>query len=200
MSTLRKKVFSRASVKCFSFYDSNYSDLLVFGNAPFGEIKDQCLRMRPFQKTIAMEVLSLCVPYIKRYFQKHQWSPFFFIAEINLYGSFEFVCTLHKRVFEKLFFLSLKQIRFYGFLECSFWRDQRSRFENDTFLKKLAMKVLGMCPRYVKRYFKSTSEVVLSLWLKLPRFCCLRECGFWWDQRLQFEKEVFFKKNLVLKF
>ena len=72
MSTLRKKVFSRASVKCFSFYDSNYSDLLVFGNAPFGEIKDQCLRMRPFQKTIAMEVLSLCVPYIKMYFQKHQ--------------------------------------------------------------------------------------------------------------------------------
>ena len=43
MRTLRKKVFSRAPVKCFSLYGSNYSDSVVFGNASFGEIKNHSL-------------------------------------------------------------------------------------------------------------------------------------------------------------
>ena len=41
VSILRKKVFSGAPMKCFSLYDSNESDSLVFGNAAFGDIKDE---------------------------------------------------------------------------------------------------------------------------------------------------------------
>ena len=48
MSTLHKKVFLGAPVKCFSFYDSNKSDSFVFKNATFREIKDYSLRTTPF--------------------------------------------------------------------------------------------------------------------------------------------------------
>ena len=50
VSTLRKKVFSEAPVKCFSLYVSNNSDSVVFDNATFGEIKDNNWRTTPFQK------------------------------------------------------------------------------------------------------------------------------------------------------
>ena len=72
MSTLHKKVFLGAPVKCFSFHGSNKSDSVVFKNAAFREIEDHSLRTTPFQKNLAMEVLGLCLPYIKSYFQEHQ--------------------------------------------------------------------------------------------------------------------------------
>ena len=50
MSTVRKKVFSGAPVKCFSLYSSNNSDCVVFENHAFGEIKDGSLKTTPFQK------------------------------------------------------------------------------------------------------------------------------------------------------
>ena len=61
VSTLCKKVFSRAPVKCFSLYGLNNSDSLVFGNATFGEIKNHSLRTRRFQKIFAMNVLGICL-------------------------------------------------------------------------------------------------------------------------------------------
>ena len=72
VSTLCKKVFSRAPVKCFSLYGLNNSDSLVFGNATFGEIKNHSLRTRRFQKKFAMNVLGICLSYLKRHFQEHQ--------------------------------------------------------------------------------------------------------------------------------
>ena len=72
MSTLRKKVFTRALVKCFSFYGSNYSDSLVFGNVVFGQSKITVLERHFFKKKVSMEVLRLCLLYGKRYFQEHQ--------------------------------------------------------------------------------------------------------------------------------
>ena len=50
-STLHKKVFSGAPVKCVLIYGSNNSDSVVFRNA-FREIKDHSLRMTPFQNKI----------------------------------------------------------------------------------------------------------------------------------------------------
>ena len=82
MSALRKKVFSGAPVKSVSLYGSNNSDSVIFGNDASGEIKDHSLRMTPFQKKkFAMEVLSLCLPSVKRYFEEHQLSVFFFITQ-----------------------------------------------------------------------------------------------------------------------
>ena len=48
LCTLRKKVFSRVPVKCFSLYSSNTSDSVVFGNADFSEIKDRSWRTIDF--------------------------------------------------------------------------------------------------------------------------------------------------------
>ena len=112
VSTFHKKVFSGAQVKCLFLYGSNNSDCAIFGNAAFGEINDRSLRTTPFQtkichgscefvSTLHKEVfsgapvkwlflyglnkkfLSLCLPYVKRYFQEHQLSAFFFMAQIT---------------------------------------------------------------------------------------------------------------------
>ena len=56
---------------CF-LYESNNTDSVVFENDGFAEIKDHSLRTTAFQKKIAMEVLGLYLPYVKRYFQEHQ--------------------------------------------------------------------------------------------------------------------------------
>ena len=61
MPTLRKKVFSRARVKCFSLYGSNKSYSFVFGNAASGEIKDNSLRMTPSPKTFFRRKFWVCV-------------------------------------------------------------------------------------------------------------------------------------------
>ena len=82
VSTLCEKVFSRAPVKCFSLYGLNNSDSLVFGNATFGEIKNHNLKTRRFQKIFAMKVLGICLSYLKRYFQEHQWSAFLLMVHI----------------------------------------------------------------------------------------------------------------------
>ena len=51
----------------------NNSVSAVFGNAGFGEIKDHILRATAFlKKFFAMEVLGICLPHVKRYFQEHQ--------------------------------------------------------------------------------------------------------------------------------
>ena len=113
-------------MKCFSHYGSNNSNSAVFGNAILGETKDHNLRTTPFPKRISMEVSSLCLPYVKRYFQEHQLSESFFMAQItqillfsvirtskrsritvwelhlfkikSCYGSFGFVSILRKKV------------------------------------------------------------------------------------------------------
>ena len=69
VSTLRKKVFSGEPVKCFLLYGSNNTYSVAFGNATFGEIKDHSLKTTPIQnKSFAMEVLGMCLPYVERYF------------------------------------------------------------------------------------------------------------------------------------
>ena len=51
VSTLRKKVFSGAPVKCVFLYGSKNSDSVVFKNVGFAENKDHSLRRIPSQKT-----------------------------------------------------------------------------------------------------------------------------------------------------
>ena len=96
VSTLRKKVFSEAPMKCFFLYGSNNSDFVVFVNTALGEIKDHSLTMTPFEKKFAMEVLSLCLPYVKRYFQEHQLSVFFFMNQITQILLFSIMTVLQK--------------------------------------------------------------------------------------------------------
>ena len=70
VSSLRKKIFLVAPVKCFFLYGSNNSDCVVFGNTIFRKIKDNSLRTTPFQKKFSsMEGWDMCLPYVKRYFR-----------------------------------------------------------------------------------------------------------------------------------
>ena len=81
---LHKRVFSRAPVKCFSLYSSNDLDSAVFRNAAFGEIKDHRLKKTTIQKKkMLFEVLGMCLPYIKRYFQEQKRSAFLFMAQMT---------------------------------------------------------------------------------------------------------------------
>ena len=62
-------------MNCFSLYGSNNSGSIVFENGGFGEIKDHSLKTTSLQKKkqekekTAMEVLRLCLPDVKSYFQ-----------------------------------------------------------------------------------------------------------------------------------
>ena len=84
LSTLCKKVFSGATVKVIFVCASNNSDSVVFWNTALGDIKDHSLIMTRFEKKkIAVKVLGLCLLYIKRYFLEHQFSGFFFMAQVT---------------------------------------------------------------------------------------------------------------------
>ena len=109
VATLRKKVFWRPPVKCFSLFGSNNSDSFPFENAAFGDTKDHTLRIALLQQRISMKVLRLYLPYVKG------------------------ICTRTSKV---LFSFRLKLLRFSSFQECCFWRGDRSQFENDTFSEK----------------------------------------------------------------
>ena len=64
LPTLRQKVSSRAPVKRFSLYGSNYSDSLVFGNVVLQRSKITVSEQDLFnKKTIAMEALGMCLSY-----------------------------------------------------------------------------------------------------------------------------------------
>ena len=82
VSSLSKKIFFRAPVKCFSLYGSNYSDSGPFKNVAFGDIQDHSLKKAHFKKKIAVEVSTMCLPSVKRYFHECQWSAFLFLAQI----------------------------------------------------------------------------------------------------------------------
>ena len=109
VTTLRKKVFWRPPVKCFSLFGSNNSDSFPFENAAFGDTKDHTLRIALLQQRISMKVLRLYLPYVKG------------------------ICTRTSKV---LFSFRLKLLRFSSFQECRFWRGDRSQFENDAFSEK----------------------------------------------------------------
>ena len=59
------------------------TEILLFLGMPLLErSKITVWERHVFKKKIAMELLSLCLPYVKRYFREHQLSAFFFMAQI----------------------------------------------------------------------------------------------------------------------
>ena len=138
VSTLYKKLFSIAPVKCFFPYNSNNWDSVVFWNAAFGEIKDRSLRMTIFQKKIAMDVLGLCLSYLKLFSRVP-------VKCFSLYGS----NNSDSVVFGNVAFGEIKD-----------------QFENDNFSKKNCYGCFGFVSTLPKVIFQSTSEVLFSLRLK----------------------------------
>ena len=78
MSTLRKKVFSAAPVKCFFIYGLNNSDSVVFGNAGFGEIKDHSLTTANFQEFFCYRTFRYVSTLRKKVFSAAPVKCFFF--------------------------------------------------------------------------------------------------------------------------
>ena len=68
MSTLCKKVFSGAPVKCAFLYESNNLNSVVFENDGFAEIKDHSLRTTPFKKKIINGSLGFVSTLCKKVF------------------------------------------------------------------------------------------------------------------------------------
>ena len=128
MSTLCKTVCSRAPVKGFCLYGLNNLNVVLFWECHFW--KDQRSQLQNYtfsKKNFGVKGLGMCLPYVNRYFQEHQWSAFLFMAQITqillfsrmlvlqrskitvweqkvfknkfIYGSFWFVSTLRKKVF-----------------------------------------------------------------------------------------------------
>ena len=82
------------SKKCVIFYEKNYS-----------------------KKFSGMQALGMCLTYVKRYFQPHQWNVVYFMAQIT----------------QILLFLGMPIL------------ERSSQFNNDTFSKKIsALDVLGI--------------------------------------------------------
>ena len=107
MRTLRKKVFSRAPVKCFSLYGSNNSDSVVFGNADFSEIKDCSWSAIDFLK------ISL-----KRF---NFWKKVF--GSVNNEGSFWYLVFFENRNYPEYLFLNIQLKTMCRWLHVS-WRWQ----------------------------------------------------------------------------
>ena len=86
MSVLHKKVFSRAPVKWFSLCGS-YNSGSVFPGILLLERSRTTIWKRHIykkkKKKMLFEVLCMCLPYTKAYFQEHQWSAFLFIAQMT---------------------------------------------------------------------------------------------------------------------
>ena len=83
VSILRKKVFLGAPVKCFSLYGSNNSDSVAFGKPVLQRSKITVSERQLFKETFAMKVLGMGLSCLKRYLQEHQWSAFFFMAQMT---------------------------------------------------------------------------------------------------------------------
>ena len=140
VSTLCKKVFSRAQVKSFCLYGS-VSQILFFSGMWLLERSKITLWERFL---------------FKKKFQCKLWDCVYIMWK-----------GIFKRTSEELFHLWFKLLRFPSFWECRFWGYQRSQFENEIFWKNIYYG----CFRYVsilrkKGIFRSTSEMLFSLWLK----------------------------------
>ena len=122
------------------FLVAQVTQILLFLRMPVLERSKITVGKRHLYKKrkIAMKVLGMCVPFIRRYFQEHQ-----------------FLVLLKHRNIDSVIF------RYAGFEEIN-----NHSLRTTPFQKKIAMELLGMYLPYGKSYFWSTSELCFSLWLK----------------------------------
>ena len=152
------------------------------------------MRTTAFQKKILVNVLGICLLYIERYFQEHQFSVFFFMAQIsqilllrrskitvwerhlfkkNLINESLGLCLPYvKRYFQEhqwstfLFMAQITQILLFS--EMPIWeRSKITVWEWQLFKNKICYGSFRYVSTLCKKgIFKSTSEALFSLWLK----------------------------------
>ena len=93
----------------YFFFRARITQFFCFWDYWFGRDSRSQFNNDTFSKDFFVtEVLGICLPYAKSYFQLHEWM---------------------------FFSLGLKLPRFFCFWECWFGRYQRSQFENNKFFK-----------------------------------------------------------------
>ena len=65
-----------------AFFFISKTKTLLFSGMLVLERAKICWEGYLFKNNFTMELLGMCLPYVKRYFQEYQWSAFFFIAQI----------------------------------------------------------------------------------------------------------------------
>ena len=110
-----------------TFFRVQISQIFLFSKMPVSKSsKITVWEQHLFKKHFGKEDLGICLPYIKRYFQEHQWSAFFFWAQrtqillfsrmlvsersnikvwerhifqnFSCYGNFRYLSIFHKKV------------------------------------------------------------------------------------------------------
>ena len=76
-----KEYFQEHQSSAFSFI-SKTKTLLFSGMLVLERAKITVWEGYLFKNSFTMELLGMCLPYVKRYFQEYQWSAFFSIAQI----------------------------------------------------------------------------------------------------------------------
>ena len=123
-----KMYFQEHHLSTFFFMGQITQILLFSGILLLERSKITVREQHFFKKKIVMEVLGLHLPYIKRYFQKHQLSAFYFMAQIT----------------QILLFLGMLLLE----------RSKITVWEWCLFKTRFAMEVLGLCVPYIRRYFQ----------------------------------------------
>ena len=121
-----------------------------------------------------MKVLGLCLPYIKRHFQKHQWSVFFFMAQIT-----------HIVLFWGMSLLERSKI--------TIW-------ERHLFKKKIIYESFGFVSALHNKVFSGARVKCVFLYGSNNSYCIVFGNAAWKNQRSQFESRSFWKKNYLRKF
>ena len=102
----------------------------------------------------SMEVLHMCLTYLKRFFHKHQWSGFFLSTQM---------CQI-------LLFSRMPVLEGPNIIICV----------QHFFKKKITMDLLGICLPYVKRYFQEHQLGALFFRAQITQdYVVFKNSGFW---------------------
>ena len=131
-STLRKKVFSRVSVKFISLHGSNNSDSVPFESGAFGDIQDHSLKEIPFQKKNCRSSFR----YVSTFPEKVFWgAPVKFSSGFGSSNSDSVV-----------------------FRSADFGEIKDYSLKKTPFQKQNYFEVLGMYAAYIKTYFQEYQQ------------------------------------------
>ena len=125
--------------------------ILLFLRIVVWEVSKVTVQQWHFPKLFyAMEVLGICLPCVKRYFELVQ-------------GNF--------------FSLGLKLLRFASFWACWFGSNQTSQFNNNTFSKIFCYGSFRYVLPYIKRYFHWHQWIFFFFWAQITDSLVFGSCS-----------------------
>ena len=185
MSTFRKRVFSTAPVIFFSL-GLKLLRFFCFWECPFGRDQISQFNNDTFSKMFsAMKVLVMCLPYVKRCFQSHQWHFLLFSTQIT-----QIVLFWRTPGWERSTATVWEQYNFQKFFEYWFFWQVFNFCEK--VLGKVSMPPISGCflkyPEYPGYLFPPTSNTEINV-VKFSRVATTPPCLL--GLSLRYYKNVF---------